>query len=62
MTRQYKSTEDELTRTHGRLLQRKEQNDQEIERLMQELKEVKDAKAALKAEKDKEMENLNGYI
>ena len=29
---------------------------------MQELKEVKDAKAALKAEKDKEMENLNGYI
>ena len=62
MTRKYKSTEDELTRQHGRLLQRKEQNEQETDRLKLELKEVKEAKAALKAEKDKDMENLNSYI
>ena len=62
MTRQYKSTEDELTRTHGLLLQRKETNESEIERLSEELKQMKESKAALKAEKDKDMENLNNYI
>ena len=62
MTRQFKSTEDELNRQQTHLLHRKEQNEQTIEQLEQELKEVKDSKAALKAEKDKDMENLNNYI
>ena len=62
MTRQFKSTEDELMRQQTMLQQRKEQNEVTIEQLEQELKEVKDSKAALKAEKDKDMENLNNYI
>ena len=49
-------------RQHSNLLQRKEQNDQTIEQYQQELKEVKESKAQLKAEKDKDMENLNNYI
>ena len=55
MTRQYKSTEDELQQQHSRLEQRIDQNADIIEQLKTEYKEIADLKANLEKEKQDEL-------
>ena len=62
MTRQYKSTEDELNMQHSRLEQRIDQNDDIIANLKKEFEDISAAKANLHEEKKVEMAQLHTYI
>lgn len=62
MTRQYKSTEEELLQKDGELMKRIELNDQDITELTKEKEEIeKDTKLKLE-EKAKELANLNSMM
>ena len=62
MTRQYKSTDEELREHQASLEQQMEANDEEIDRLKEEKKAIEKAKEKLEAEKQDEIKELTGYI
>ena len=62
MTRQYKSTDEELREHQASLEQQIEANDEEIDRLKEEKKAIEKAKEKLEAEKQDEIKELTGYI
>ena len=62
MTRQYKSTDEELREHQASLEQQIEANTEEIDRLQEEKKAIEKAKEKLEAEKQDEIKELTGYI
>ena len=62
MTRQYKSTEDELNQQLSRLDQREEQNAEIIKDLKEQYKTIADEKANRQKEKEEELAQLHTYI
>ena len=62
MTRQYKSTDEELCERKALLEQTIEKNDEEIDALRKRQEEIAEEKRALEASKEEEKKELNTYI
>ena len=62
MTRQYKSTDEELREHNAQLEQRIYQNDEELEALKKKKAEIEAQKKKIEEEKTEEIKQLNTYI
>ena len=62
MTRQYKSTDEELREHQAQLEQRKDQNEEELEALKKRKQEIEAEKQSIKDKKDEEIKELENYI
>ena len=62
MTRQYKSTDEELREHEAQLQQRIDVNKIEIDNLKKKKQEIEDEKRKIETEKEEEINNLTKYI